>query len=80
MKLASLTSNTLEVCKMLKWKNISINDLSKEQLRQALAEAVSLSLTGKNTNSVNDLGYSFTVGIIVGSLTSIVGMLIVFAN
>jgi len=65
---------------MLKWKNISINDLSKEQLRQALAEAVSLSLTGKNTNSVNDLGYSFTVGIIVGSTTSIVGMLIVFAN
>ena len=65
---------------MLKWKNISINDLSKEQLRQALAEAVSVSLTGKNTNSVNDLGYSFTVGNIVGSLTSIVGMLIVFAN
>lgn len=65
---------------MLKWKNISINDLSKEQLRQALAEAISLSLNGKNMNSINDLGYSFTVGIIIGSITSIVGMLIVLAT
>ena len=65
---------------MLKWKNISIYDLSKEQLQQALAEAISMSLTGKNVNNTNDLGYSFTIGIIVGSITSIVGMLVVLSN
>lgn len=58
---------------MLKWKNRSIYDLSKEELQQALGEAVLLSLSKENSFYSDDMVRHFSYGIIIGTAVSLVG-------
>ena len=61
---------------MLRWKNKPINDLTKEELQQALGEAIYIELSGKNYIYNNDLLYSFATGIVFGTAVSIFGTLL----
>ncbi len=61
---------------MLRWKNKSIDELTTEELRQALGEAVYLTLSDKNSLHNNDIVFPFLTGIVLGTMISVFGTLL----
>ena len=60
---------------MIHWKNRPISELSRDELRQALSEALHQSLSG-NATPVNALSDSFFLGVLSGAAIAVAGFAI----
>lgn len=63
---------------MLYWKSRPINNLSKEELRLALADSVRLLLADDKTGTSNDVFSAFVTGMFCGLLAAVLVVMFVF--
>ncbi len=61
---------------MLRWKNIPINELSEQQLRAALIDAVSLNINSQNACRVDTTFQIYLGGILTGGFIAGAGILL----
>ena len=61
---------------MLNWKNKPVQSLSKDELREALSESVSLLLADTHSSNNTDTVLVFSIGLFAGFTISLVGFLL----